>query len=92
VVVLDILGTDVDGEELGSEEALHAGEVGLALLIGRCDVVAFDGEGGDVVVSVDEDGFAGDAIDLLLRDFVGLGYERKGEGGDCGQSIGALRV
>ena len=31
VIVLDVLGVDEDGEELGAEEAFHAGEVGLAL-------------------------------------------------------------
>ena len=54
-------GPDEDGEELGAEEALHAREIGLAALVGRGDVVAIDGLGGDVVVRVDQDGVARDA-------------------------------
>ncbi len=80
VIVLDVLGTDVDGEELGAEEAFHAREIGLAGFVGGGDVVAVDGAGGDVVVGVDEDGVAGDAVDLFLRNFVGLlGDEGKSE-------------
>ncbi len=80
VIAVDVLGTDVDGEELGAEKAFHAGKVGLAGLVGSGDVVAGDGAGGDVVVGVDEDGFAGDAVDLRLCDLVGLlGDEGKSE-------------
>ena len=43
VVVLDVVGVDEDGEELCAEEAFHAGEVGLAGLVGGGDVVAVDG-------------------------------------------------
>src|SRR5277367_4687726 len=82
VVVLDVGGVDEDGEELGAEEAVRAGEVGLAGFVGGGDVVAVYGLGGDVVVGVDEDGLAGDAVDLGLGDgrfgrrAGGLGTER----------------
>ncbi len=62
-----MIGVDEDGEELGAEEALHAGEVGLAGFVGCGDVVAVYGLRGDVVVGVDEDGVAGDAVDLGIR-------------------------
>ena len=68
VVVLDVGGVDVDGEELGGEEAFHAGEVGLTEFVGLGDVVAGDGLGGYVVVGVDEEGLAGDLVDLGLGD------------------------
>jgi len=74
-VVLDVLGANVDGENLGAEKAFHAREIGLAGFVGGGDVVAGDSAGGDVVVGVDEDCFAGDAIDFCLGDFVLLGGE-----------------
>ena len=92
VVAGGVVGVDEDGEELGAEEAAHAGEVGLAGFIGLRDVVAVDGAGGDVVVGVDEDGVAGDAVDLGLGDGFGarsarlLGDGGEGDGGECGEA------
>ena len=87
VVAVGVLGADVDGEELRAEEALHAGEVGLAFVVRGGDVVALDGERGDVVVGVDEDGFASDAVDLGRGDRAGVRLrddrdrQRQGENG-----------
>ena len=92
VIAVDVFGIDVDREELCAEETLHAGKVCFAGLIWGGDVVAGDGAGGDVVVSVDEDGFAGDAIDLSLGDLVGLlGDEGKSKSGGGDQSADPWR-
>ena len=85
VIAVDVFGPDVDGKELGAEKTLHARKIGLAGLVGSGDVVTGDGAGSDVVVGVDEDGFASDTVDLLLGNFVGLlSYEGKSENCDNG--------
>ena len=89
VIALYVLGIDVDGKEFGAKEALHAGKIGLATLVGCGDIVAGDGFGGDVIVGIDEDGFASDLVDFSVGYLVlgeGDGGEKKSEGGEGAES------
>lgn len=90
MVAVDVVGANEGGEELGAEETLPAREVSLAGLVRVSDVVALHGFGGDVVAGVDEDGVAGDAVDLCLRDGFGallLDGERGGEKSGHGSNV-----
>jgi len=96
VIAVDVVGVDEDGEELCAEEAFHAGEVGLTLAVRIGDIVTVDGFRGDVVVGVDEDGIAGDAVYLGLGDRTRAGSagllsgEGGGESEECSGAEGSV--
>jgi hypothetical protein len=92
VISVDVPRIDINSEELCTEKALHSGKVCLAGRVRCGDIVAGDCAGGDVVVCVNENGFACDAIDFLLCRFVGLlGDEGKSKNSGSGQSMNSLR-
>jgi hypothetical protein len=93
VIVFDVFGSYVDRKEFGAEEAFHAREIGLAAFVWSGDIVAGDCSGGDIVVRIDKDGFASDAVNLRLRDLMLLlGDEWKRERCDSRYSVDSLRV
>ena len=78
VITVDLFSANENGKKFSAEETLHTGEIRLTLFVGCGDVIARHRQRGNVVVRVDEDGIAGDAIDLGLGHFVLLSSERKG--------------